>query len=120
MARRGEAGDRFGVAAAADSRSPVVQCARPTNAAALELLDAQELEDFELRESSTGQLVTGRLGATVATEAQRRAVFRIRREFDERFAFEFDLALAVFEIEARLHFFHRLIDRVHDFGMVNF
>ncbi len=57
-----------------------------------QVLDAQELEDFELRESSTGQLVAMRLGATVATEAQRRAVFRLRREFDERFGFEFDLS----------------------------
>lgn len=57
-----------------------------------QVLDARELEDFELRESSTGQLVTSRLGATAATEAQRRAVFRLRREFDERFGFVFDLS----------------------------
>ncbi len=57
-----------------------------------QVLDARELEDFELRESSTGQLVTARLGATAATEEQRRAVFRLRREFDERFGFGFDLS----------------------------
>ncbi len=59
-----------------------------------QVLDARELEDFELRESSTGQFVTARLGATAATEAQRRAVFRIRRDFDERFGFAFDLSRA--------------------------
>ncbi|MEO6244993.1 MAG: hypothetical protein ABIQ12_06125 [Opitutaceae bacterium] len=57
-----------------------------------QVLDERELEDFELRESSTGQLVAARLGATAATEAQRRAVFRIRRDFDDRYGFVFDLA----------------------------
>lgn len=57
-----------------------------------QVLDARELEDFELRESPAGQLVAARLGATAATEEQRRAVFRIEREFDERFGFVFDLA----------------------------
>ena len=28
-------------------------------------------------------------------------------------------AFAVFEIEPRLHFFQRLLDRIHDFGVVN-
>lgn len=59
-----------------------------------QVLDARELEDFELRESSTGQLVIARLGATAATEALRRAVFRLRRDFDERFGFAFDLSRA--------------------------
>lgn len=57
-----------------------------------QVLDVQELEDFELRESSTGRLVAARLGATAATDAQRRAVFRFRREFDERFGFAFDFS----------------------------
>ena len=57
-----------------------------------QVLDARELEDFERRESPAGQLVAARLGATAATEEQRRAVFRIEREFDERFGFVFDLA----------------------------
>ena len=57
-----------------------------------QVLDARELEDFELRESPAGQLVAARLGATTATEEQRRAVFRIEREFDERYGFVFDVA----------------------------
>ncbi len=60
-----------------------------------QVLDARELEDYELRESPAGQLVTARLGATAATEEQRRAVFRIEREFDERFGFVFDVAKEV-------------------------
>jgi hypothetical protein len=56
------------------------------------VLDAAELEELEWRESPAGQLVAQRLGGTAATEAQRRAAFRIERDFDERFGFAFDLA----------------------------
>ena len=65
---------------------------REQHADLAQVLDARELEDFELRESSTGQLVATRLDATTATDAQRRAVFRLQREFDERFGFAFDFS----------------------------
>lgn len=68
------------------------------------VLDAAELEDFELRESTTGVRVTQRLAGATATEAQRRAVFRVQREFDLKHALAFELsaeALAVRERDRR-------------------
>ena len=67
-----------------------------------QVLDAAELEDLELRESPAGQLVAQRLGGTTATEAQRRAVFRLERDFDERFGFAFDLATEALAERARV------------------
>jgi hypothetical protein len=55
------------------------------------VLDAVEFETWERRETPAGQLVQRLLGDTVATEEQRAAAFRLRREFDDRFALSFDL-----------------------------
>jgi hypothetical protein len=66
------------------------------------VLDARELEDLELRESPAGQLVVARLAATSATEVQCRSVFRLEREFDERFGFVFDLTPDALAERARL------------------
>lgn len=67
-----------------------------------QVLDAAELEELERRESPAGQLVAQRLGGTAATEEQRRAVFRIEREFDERFGFGFDLEQEALAERARV------------------
>jgi hypothetical protein len=56
------------------------------------VLTARELEDLELTETVAGQTVRRLLGDTAATEEQRRAVFRLQREFEDRFALTFDLA----------------------------
>ena len=58
------------------------------------VLAPRELEDLEKRETSAGQLVQRLLGDTVATDEQRRAAFRLQREFDDRFALTFDTAAA--------------------------
>ena len=66
------------------------------------ILTPRELEDLELRETNAGQTVTRLLGDTAATEEQRRAVFRLQKEFEDRFALVFDLstpALLAREIE---------------------
>lgn len=55
------------------------------------VLTPRELEDLELRETSAGQTVDRLLGGTTATDEQRRAVFRLQREFEDRFALTFDL-----------------------------
>jgi len=60
------------------------------------VLDSLELEDLELRETGAGQMVAFRLGATAATEEQRRAVFRLQREFDLRFGGVIDTTPEVF------------------------
>ncbi|MDP3070662.1 MAG: hypothetical protein Q8N18_10250 [Opitutaceae bacterium] len=57
------------------------------------VLDAAELEEFELRESTTGVRVTQRLAGTGASEAQRRAVFRAQRAFDLKYAFALELGV---------------------------
>ena len=66
------------------------------------ILTPRELEDLELRETNAGQTVARLLGDTAATEEQRRAVFRLQKEFEDRFALVFDLstpALLAREIE---------------------
>jgi hypothetical protein len=54
-------------------------------------LTPRELEDYEMRESTTGQSVQRRLAGVAVTEEQRREVFRLQREFDDRFALVFDV-----------------------------
>jgi hypothetical protein len=49
-----------------------------------------EMEDYELRESPAGHTVQELLDHSAATDDQRRAVFRLQREFDDRFALSFD------------------------------
>lgn len=54
------------------------------------VLTPSELEDLEMRETTAGQLVQRLLGDSAATDEQRRAVFRLQREFDDKFALTFD------------------------------
>ena len=64
-------------------------------------LTPRELEDFEMVESTSGQMVQRRLGETAADEEQRRMVFRLQREYDDRFALTFDVSpKALWEREA--------------------
>ena len=58
------------------------------------VLSPRELEDLEMRETLAGQQVQRLLGDTAATEEQRRAAFRLQREFDNKFALTFDTAPA--------------------------
>ena len=58
------------------------------------VLTPRELEDLEMKESNAGQVVQRWLGDTAATEEQRRAVFRLQRAFEERFALTFDVTPA--------------------------
>lgn len=55
------------------------------------VLSPQELEDLEMRDTHAGQVVQQQLGDTVATDEQRRAVFRLQQSFDDRYALSFDL-----------------------------
>ena len=55
------------------------------------VLSPAELEDYEMRETAAGQLVQKLLGDTAATDAQRRAVFRLQRAFEDQFALTFDV-----------------------------
>jgi hypothetical protein len=55
------------------------------------VLTTSELEDLELRDTNAGQLVHRLLDDTAATDEQRRAVFRLQRAFEDRFALTFDL-----------------------------
>lgn len=68
------------------------------------MLSPRELEDLELRETLAGQQVQRWLGDSAATDEQRRAVFRLQREFDERFALTFDVTpKALLERETARH-----------------
>ena len=55
------------------------------------VLTPQELEQLEMHETVAGQTVERLLGPTHATVEQRRTVFRLQREFEDRFALTFDL-----------------------------
>jgi hypothetical protein len=54
------------------------------------ILSPEELEDFDFHESAAGRVVRELLGDTGATEEQQRAVFRLQREYEDRFALTFD------------------------------
>jgi hypothetical protein len=54
------------------------------------LLSPEELEEFDLRESAAGHIVQELLGDAAVTDEQKRAVFRLQREYEERFALSFD------------------------------
>jgi hypothetical protein len=56
------------------------------------VLNAQELEELEMRETSAGQLVQRLLGNTTASERQRLEVFRLQQAFEDQFALTFDLS----------------------------
>ena len=58
------------------------------------VLSPEELDTLELAESNAGQTVRRALAGSGATEAQVRAVFRLEREFQDRFALVFDLTPA--------------------------
>ena len=55
-------------------------------------LTPRELEDYELHQSTTGQTLQRRLAGVGVTDEQQRAVYRLQREFDDRFALVFDLS----------------------------
>lgn len=55
-------------------------------------LTPRELEDYELHQSTTGQTLQRRLAGVGVTDEQQRAVYRLQREFDDRFSLVFDLS----------------------------
>ncbi|MSU48843.1 MAG: hypothetical protein EXS37_07120 [Opitutus sp.] len=55
------------------------------------VLSPRELEDLEMRESAAGQLVDRLLGPTTATTEQRRTVFQLQRNYENKFALTYDL-----------------------------
>jgi hypothetical protein len=55
-------------------------------------LTPRELEDYELHQSTTGQTLQRRLAGVAVTDEQQRAVYRLQREFDDRFSLVFDLS----------------------------
>lgn len=58
------------------------------------VLGAAELEELELRETFSGKTVQKALGSTPASDEVKHAVFRIRKEFDDKYALIFDLSPA--------------------------
>ena len=68
--------------------------AREKHADLAAFLTPRELEDVELRDTPAGQAVQRQLGDTAATDEQRRAAFRLQKEFEDKFALTFDLSAA--------------------------
>ena len=57
-----------------------------------QVLTVTELEDYEMRETTTGKNLAQRLVGLSVAEETRRAVFRMMREFDDRFSLVFDVS----------------------------
>jgi hypothetical protein len=57
-----------------------------------QVLTVTELEDYEMRETTTGKNLAQRLAGLSVVEEARRAVFRLMREFDDRFSLVFDVS----------------------------
>ena len=66
--------------------------AREKHADLAAFLSPHELEDVELRDTPSGQMVQRLLGNTAATDEQRRAVFELQIAFEDKFALTFDLS----------------------------
>ncbi|HVS53957.1 MAG TPA: hypothetical protein VHD62_16500, partial [Opitutaceae bacterium] len=58
------------------------------------ILTPRELEDLQMQDTHAGQLTRECLANTAATDEQRRAVFRLQQEFDDKWALTFDLSAA--------------------------
>ena len=92
-AEYGAAGDKFPGGVSAFLKQ-LALLEREMHADFAAVLTPRELEDYEMSESTTGQALRRRLGDAVVTVEQRRAVFRLQREFDDRFALVFDVSPA--------------------------
>lgn len=57
-----------------------------------QVLTVSELEDYEMRETTTGKNLAQRLAGLSLAEDTQRAVFRLMREFDDRFSLVFDVS----------------------------
>lgn len=87
----GAAGDKFPGGVSAFLKQ-LALLEREMHADFAAVLTPRELEDYEMSESPTGQALRRRLGDAAVTDEQRRAVFRLQREFDDRFALVFDVS----------------------------
>ena len=65
------------------------------------ILTPQELEDLELQETTAGQLVTKLLGDAPITDGQRRTVFRLQKNYEDRYGLTYNVtAQGLYEREA--------------------
>ena len=97
----GAAGDKFPGGVSAFLKQ-LALLEREMHADFATVLTPRELEDYEMSESTTGQVLRRRLGDSAVTDGQRRAVFRLQREFDDRFALVFDVSPAALAERTKL------------------
>ena len=97
----GAAGDKFPGGVSAFLKQ-LALLEREMHADFAAVLTPRELEDYEMSESTTGQALRRRLGDAAVTDEQRRAVFRLQREFDDRFALVFDVSPAALAERTKL------------------
>lgn len=69
------------------SPADVLQLGRDQHAALAAVLSPAELEEYDLRNSYTGQILRRELAAFEPTEEEFRAIYRLRQTFDEKFGF---------------------------------
>lgn len=97
----GAAGDKFPGGVSAFLKQ-LALLEREMHADFATVLTPGELEDYEMSESTTGQALRRRLGDSPVTDEQRRAVYRLQREFDDRFALVFDVSPAALAERTKL------------------
>lgn len=67
-------------------------------------LTPEQLEDYLMKGSTTGQALQRRLEGVDVTDEQRRLVFRAQQEFDDRFSLIFDIAPAALRERTKAQF----------------
>lgn len=89
----GAAGEKFPGGVSAFLRQ-LALLEREMHADFAKTLTPEELEDYELQESNTGKTVRQRTADLALTDEQTRTIYRVQREFDDRFSLVFDVSPA--------------------------
>lgn len=86
---------------------------REQRAALARLLTPQELEEYELRNSSTATAMRMQLGAFEATEAEFRAIFRLRNEFAQQYGTSLQAGATAEQMQIRRDAERRVNEQIH-------
>lgn len=85
---------------------------REQRAALARLLTPQELEEYELRNGTTAMAMRMQLGAFEPTEAEFRAIFRLRNEFAQQYGSTTPVGATPAEIQARREAERRVTEQI--------
>jgi Spy/CpxP family protein refolding chaperone len=92
--------DQAGGELTAEQKAKLRELRQQKRAALRELLTPAELAEYDARASSTTQELRRRMGAFNATEEEFRTIYRLQREFDEKYNGENSASISPAEREA--------------------